>query len=82
MLDQGFRELFFPEFQRLFDLLGVASWTEFPGVWHFRVKMLEQFREVDLTSEWDPVIQLGPIDIVDVAADEIGAHAFEPFIVV
>lgn len=66
----------------LADLLGLAGRRKLPSDRHFRLKHFEQWIVVDFARQRHTVVAIWPIDIVDVAADEVGLHLCQPLLVI
>ena len=63
-------------------MFGFSSWAEFPDKGFFGVDVAEEFFEIEFTGEGDSVITIGPVDVMDMATDEVGSHFAEPLIVI
>ena len=79
---EGLGVFAFPEAEGGEDLLGFSGGREFPGEGHFGFEMAEELVVGERAGEGDAVVALGPLNVVEVRADEVGGHFFEPLVVV
>ena len=68
--------------QGFLDLFRLTGAGELPDKWFVRIDVPEQLLEIKFSSERDAVVSCGPVDVMDVAADQEGRHLGEPLVVI